>query len=73
MLKYYDNFYENGYHSFSTTGKLSSQKIKYITKKMCPQVFELLKINTVWKSDLDGIIQLMILLHINKIMEKKFI
>jgi hypothetical protein len=72
-MNFKENFYEDGYSSFVISGNISKKNINYLAKKMCPNILEFLQIDPKWESDLDGIMQLIILLHINKIMNLKIV
>jgi uridine kinase len=72
-IKFKNNFYEHGYNSFTIHGKIKKEEILTLTKIMCPDIFELLSIKPKWSSDLEGIVQFITLLHVNKIMTKKII
>ena len=73
QITFNDNSYENGYHSFTIHGKIKKEDISTLTKVMCPGIFELLSIQPKWSSDLEGVVQFITLLHVNKIMTKKII
>jgi uridine kinase len=68
-----ENYYENGYNSFTIYGKIDKKNIHYLASQMCPNAFEFLDVVPEWKSDLDGIMQIIVLLHINKMMKKNTI
>jgi hypothetical protein len=52
-------------------GEVSKEDIELSVNILCPRIIEFLDINPRWMGGTNGLMQLIILIHINKLLEKR--